>query len=264
MHGNQVVYWRKTSQRNENISVFVLEQLDGDNTQVRFKFNREIKSGDLRYLHETLLCPLLGRRPGYNQLEKGLCVMVDGPNHADTKDTFDGKAHYLCTSGGHPMPSNEADYSMEFVALGGWEKTPLQSCLEVVLLSRLSDDQFDYVYHLAGGRVRDAIRVSETKKRRRFLQPALPSVYNPTNSRAEDRHTPSDNDRWNSCSRAARDYRRSHILHVAVCFPFQPPVLSAFEEVQGGVTYHIHSIYIDVASASSIDTTSRKAFPFLD
>lgn len=46
--------------------------------------------------------------------------------------------------------------------------------------------------------------------------------------------------------------------------PFQPPVLSAFDEVQGGVTYHIHTIYIDVASASSIDTSSRQVFPFLD
>lgn len=70
--------------------------------------------------------------------------LVDGPNHhADTKGTFDGKAHYLCTSGGHPMPRNKAEYSMEIVALGGWEKTPLQYCLEVVLLSRLNDDQFE-------------------------------------------------------------------------------------------------------------------------
>ena len=169
MQGNQVVYWRKTSQQNEHISVFVLDRLQCDDTKVRFKFNREIKSGDLRYLHETLLCPLLGREPEYDQLEKSLCVMVDGPNHADTKDTFDGKAHYLCTSGGHPMPKNEAQYSKEIVALGGWEKRPLQSCLKVVLLSRLSDDQFDYVYHLAGGRVRDAMRVSEPKKRRHFM-----------------------------------------------------------------------------------------------
>lgn len=177
MRGNQVVYWRKTSQQNEHISVFVLDRLNEDTTKVRFKFNREIKSGYLRYLHETWLCPLLGREPEYDQLEKGLCVIVDGPNHTDTKDTFDGKVHYLCTSGGHPMPRNEAEYSMEIVALGGWEKKPLESCLEVVLPSPLNDEQFDYVYHLAGGRVRDAMRVSASKKKRqRFMKLAKQKV----------------------------------------------------------------------------------------
>jgi hypothetical protein len=165
LQGNKVVYWRKTQALNENISVFVFDKdhKDGNKNEIDVRFNRSITKGNIRDMHDTWLSHEIGLGL-YNQLTEDCFVFVDGPNHLALEDTFDGKAHYLCTSGGHPMPPPNTRLSKRLVVLGGWEKDTLRRAVEHVRSETLDDESFETVFYLTGGRIRDALDVARSAK----------------------------------------------------------------------------------------------------
>lgn len=167
LQGNTVVYWRKTQALNENISVFVFDKDQRASNNIGARFNRSITKGNIRDIHDNWLSKEVGLGL-YNQLTEDVFVFVDGPNHSALEDTFDGKAHYFCTSGGHPMPPPDTRLSKRIVVLGGWNKDVLRRAVEHVRSETLDDESFETVFYLTGGRIRDALDVARSTEAKRL------------------------------------------------------------------------------------------------
>ena len=138
-----VVYFRKTREE-KRISVFVLLRTQSG---VRFFSCRRLKKDKFdkisHYIDAVAAC--FGLDP-----DDECVVFLDGPKHDEEKD-LNATYHYLCTSGGHPLPKN-AQKELYLWILDAWSE---QEAISGLTALSFPPEDVRTAYMICGGCVRD-------------------------------------------------------------------------------------------------------------
>jgi hypothetical protein len=173
-------------------------------------------------------------------------VFLDGPEHDDKDNTFQGIFEHLCTTGGYPQPNNEVEDKICVWALDGWSKKDMTKAL----LSLYGQDRRKArkIYRICGGCMRHASQAI-TKEGRVSVRAHLEStVNNLTDAKVRIAHRQSINqDRNENRLRTIFVEYNNHKLMTDVLF-LRHKVDSKFVmkllEKRGGLA-HFRLAYID-------------------
>mmetsp|Transcript_25058 Transcript_25058/g.59553 ORF Transcript_25058/g.59553 Transcript_25058/m.59553 type:complete len:632 (-) Transcript_25058:167-2062(-) len=152
-----VLYLRKTTKKNEAISVFWIEYIAGSGDSVQVTFDRNVlnverNTNTLRWITRKLFNDYIFKADVQKMrfFDQYLRLICDGPCY-DDKDNFVKRAD-LVTSGGYKEPKDEARTELNPLPLSAWtEKEVVLACR--VLFGRRKIEAKDY-FDVCGGNIR--------------------------------------------------------------------------------------------------------------
>jgi hypothetical protein len=240
-----VVFLRRTNE--EDISVFVMEQVENQPDSVDVYFSRSI-----RKLGTDLTTVYLDVVDNMFLLANPL-IFVDGPNHRDMRNTLEGTPAFFCTSGGYrPLYDDEID-SVTIMILDGWREDDMVSALQL-LLPHVSRDAAVSLYNVCGGCIRRALLNDEKKVTEWFdvLIGAVSEASIDLAVRSNSRRTAS-----NSCDRLRTMFVDPANKHLAV------QVVDsryAMQKLGESVSHEAFSSAYAIAAAASLRSVSGGLF----